>query len=138
LDEFSVGQALAEAFDEPGIARFGRVVELFVAVVRCAGCEQAGAAPGFDRVVVHAELFGDIGQGEHPGGMESGLVAAKLVALGEALDEMAGERLAAKRADAVLVEDRGDLALGVIVEELVDLGDHHGRGFAYLSEGRER
>ena len=56
MDEFSVGEPLAEAFDESGIARFGRVIELFVAVVRFAGCEQAGAAPCLDRVVVDAEL----------------------------------------------------------------------------------
>jgi hypothetical protein len=37
-------------------------------------------------------------------------MAAEPVALGEALDEVAGKRLAVKRADAVLVEDRGGLA----------------------------
>ena len=37
------------------------------------------------------------------------------------------------------VEDRGDLAFGVLVEEPVDLGDHVGRGLAELPDGgRER
>ena len=139
MDEFSAGEPLAEVFDEPWVARFGRVVELFVAVVGFAGCEQPGAGPCLDRVVVHAELFGDLGEREHPGGVESGLVAAELVALAEAFDDVAGERLAVEGPEVLGVEDRGDLAFGVFVEELVDLGDQLGRGFALLTDGgRER
>ena len=100
MDEFSVSQALAEPFDEPGVARFGRVVELLVAIVRLAGCEQPGPAPCLDRMVVNAEPLGDLGQREHPAGVEAGLVAAELVALAEALHDIAGERLAVVGAEA--------------------------------------
>jgi hypothetical protein len=69
LDWFSVGEARAEALDQAWVAGGGRLVELLVAVVGLVAGEQAGAAPGLDRVVVDAELLGDLGEGEHAGGV---------------------------------------------------------------------
>ena len=43
-----------------GVAGRRRLVEPFVLVVGLVGVEQSGAAPGVDRVRVHAELIGDL------------------------------------------------------------------------------
>ncbi len=112
MDEFSVSEALAEVFDESWVAGFGRLVELLVAIVGLVGGEQADGVPAFDRVMVDAELLGDLAQGEHPGRAEPRMPAAEAMVLAQAFDDIAGERLPVEGAEVLLVEDRGDLALG--------------------------
>jgi transposase len=66
----SSGESAAHVGDEAGVAGDGRLVELFVLVVGLVGDEQAGPAPVLDGVAVHAELCGDLVEGEHPAGAE--------------------------------------------------------------------
>jgi hypothetical protein len=56
---FSLAEPPAEALDEPGVVRGGRLEQPLVLVVGLAGVEQAGAVPGLDRAGVHAEVRGD-------------------------------------------------------------------------------
>ena len=63
-------EVAALAFDEAGIAGDGRVEEPGVAVVGLVAGEQAGTVPGLDGAVVHAEVLGDLGDGELAVGAE--------------------------------------------------------------------
>ena len=66
----STFEPAALAFDEAGIARDGRVEEPGVAVVGPVAGEQAGTMPGLDGRGAHAELLGDLGDGEFAGGAQ--------------------------------------------------------------------
>jgi transposase InsO family protein len=80
FDVDSVGEPAAHAFNEPGVAGGGRLVEPFVLVVGLVGDEQAGAVPGLDGGGVHAEPLGDLAEGEHAAGAEAFGVAGQPVA----------------------------------------------------------
>ncbi len=71
FDEDSFGELVAHAFDEPGVAGGGRLEETLVLVVGSMRDEQAGAMPGLDGGRVHAEMVGDLVEGEHPEGAEA-------------------------------------------------------------------
>ena len=64
LGQDSAVDAVAHAFDQPRVAGFGGFVELLVLVVGLVADEEAGVVPVLDRVGVHAEPFGDLGEGE--------------------------------------------------------------------------
>jgi len=65
--------------DQAGVAWRGRLEELHVLVVGLVGGEQPGAVPGLDRAAVHAELFGDLVDGQQAPGVESFDVAGHAV-----------------------------------------------------------
>ena len=69
------------------------------------------------------------GQGEHAGVAESLLAAAQLVVVADVADDEPVEGAAFAAGQAAVVEDAGDLGVGVVVEELVDGGDGVRRGF---------
>ena len=77
--EDSFGESAAHAFDEPGVAGDGWLVEPFVLVVGLVGDEEAGVAPGLDGGGVHAEAFGDFVHGEQASGSEPLGVAGQAV-----------------------------------------------------------
>jgi transposase InsO family protein len=69
LGQNSAVEVAALAFDQAGVAGGGRVVEAGAAVVGLVAGEQAGAMPGLDGGGAHAEVFGDLGDGEFAGGV---------------------------------------------------------------------
>src|ERR1035438_4911838 len=74
------------------------------------------------------ERCGDLGEGEHAGVAEALLAAAQLVVVADVADDERVEGAAFAAGQAALVEDGGDVGVGVVVEELVDGGDDLGRG----------
>ena len=74
----------ALAFDEPRIARGRRVEQPDVLVVGLVRVDHAGAAPGVDGRGVHAELLGELADGEQTAGAEPLAVAGEVV--GAAVD----------------------------------------------------
>ena len=66
--------------------------------------------------VEHAELAGDLGQGEHAGVAESLLAAAQAVVVADVADDERVEGAAFAAGQAAVVEDAGDLGVGVVVE----------------------
>ena len=73
---------------------------------------------------------GHLGQGEHAGVAESLLAAAQLVVVADVADDEPVEGAAFAAGQAAVVEDAGDLGVGVVVEQLVDGGDGGGGGLA--------
>ena len=67
-----------------------------------------------------AELAGDFVEGEQAGLAEPLVVAAEPVAVAVGAEPSGGEGVAFSAGDALLGEDLGDLAVGVLVEQLVD------------------
>ena len=127
------------AFDEPGVAGVGRVEEPVVLVVGLVGGEQSGAVPGLDGGGVHAEMVGDLGDGEQAAGAEPVGVAGEVVAAADVEHDRGGEGLAFAGAVTGGVERVGGLGVGVVVEEPVEHGDGVGVGLAGLpGAGRDR
>src|SRR6516165_1325589 len=133
----SPGELAALAFDQPWIARWGRVEERDVLVVGLAGGEQPGAAPGLDRGDVDAEAAGDLGEGEQAAGAEPVGVAGQVVAAAQVEHDPAGEWLAFAGAVRGGVERGGCLGVGVVVKQPVERGDDRGIGLPGLP-GRRR
>jgi transposase len=133
---FSFGVAPALAFDESGVVDVGRLVEPFVAVVELVGGEQPRGVPGLDRAVLHAESLCGFGDGEHAVGAEAVVAAGESVADAQAVNDGGGEWVAVEGALALLVEQSGDVSLGVVVEQLIDRVDQLGGGAAELADGR--
>ena len=71
LGQNSSVEVAALAFDQAGIAGDGWVEEPGVAVVGFVAGEQAGTMPGLDGRCAHAELLGDLGDGELAGSAEA-------------------------------------------------------------------
>jgi hypothetical protein len=64
----------------------------------------------------HAEVAGHLGQGEHADVTESLLAAAQPVLVADVADDEAVEGAAFAAGQAVVVEDAGDLGVGVVIE----------------------
>ena len=79
--------------------------------------------------------IGHLGQGEHAGVAEPLLAAAQPVFVADVADDEPVEGAAFAAGQAAVVEDAGDLGVGVAVEELVDGGDGCGGGLAELGGG---
>src|SRR5207344_1276393 len=97
--------------------------------------DEPGVVPGLDGSGGDAELAGELGQGEHAGVAESLLAAAQVVVVADVADDERVEGAAFAAGQAAVVEDAGDLGVGVVVEELVDGGDGGGGGLAELGGG---
>jgi hypothetical protein len=85
--------------------------------------DEPGVVPDLDGFGGHAEAAGHLGQGEHAGVAESLLAAAEPVVVADVADDEPVEGAAFAAGQATVVEDGGDLGVGVAVEELVDGGD---------------
>jgi hypothetical protein len=92
-----------------------RVEALAFVVVGVAG-DESGVVPGLDGSGGHAELAGELGQGEHAGVAESLLAAAQAVVVADVADDERVEGAAFAAGQALVVEDAGDLGVGVVVE----------------------
>ena len=126
-------------FGESRVVGGGRLVERVVLVVDVVGGQQPGRVPVFDRVDVHAEPVRGLVRGQQAACAETVVAGGEPAAGAEAPDDRGGERLAFERALALVVEDLGDLAFGVVLEQAVDLLDQLGRGAPELCDGgRER
>ena len=88
--------------------------------------------PDLDGFGGHAQEAGHLGQGEHAGVAESLLAAAQPVFVADVADDEPVEGAAFAAGQAAVVEDAGDLGVGVVVEELIDGGDGGGGGLAEL------
>jgi hypothetical protein len=78
--------------------------------------DEPGVVPGLDGSGRDAELAGELGQGEHAGVAESLLAAAQAVVVADVADDERVERAAFAAGQAAVVEDAGDLGVGVVVE----------------------
>ncbi len=76
---FSLGESSAAIWNEPRIAWRGRLEEMLVLVVGLVSAKEAGTMPGLDRVRLHAELRGDLGESEHAGSSEAVPVAQEVM-----------------------------------------------------------
>jgi hypothetical protein len=94
--------------------------------------DELGVVPDLDGLGRHAEAVGHLGQGEHVGVAESLLTAAEPVVVADVADDEPVEGAPFAAGQATVVEDGGDLGMGVAVEELVDGGDGFGGGLAEL------
>ena len=81
---------------------------------------------------MHAELVGDLVEGEQSAGAESVGVAGQAGVSPDAEHDPRVERLAGPGAVAGGVELLGGLGVGVVVEELVEQSDRVGIGLALL------
>ena len=88
--------------------------------------------PDLDGFGGHPQAAGHLGQGEHAGVTEPLLAAAQPVFVADVADDEAVERAAFAAGQAAVVEDAGDLGVGVVIEELIDGGDDGGGGLAEL------
>ena len=91
----AVTEPVSSVAEQVRVAGGGGLVEPFVLVVGFVGGEQAGAAPGLDGGGVHAEVAGDLGDGEHASRTESFRVARELVLLSDVNDNCCVEGLSA-------------------------------------------
>ena len=94
----------------------GRRVEALAFVVVGVPGDEPGVVPGLDGFGGHAEAAGHLGQGEHAGVAESLLAAAQPVLLADVADDEAVEGAAFAAGQAAVVEDAGDLGVGVVIE----------------------
>ncbi len=76
---FSLGESSATIWNKSRIARGGRLEEMLVLVVGLVPAKEAGTMPGLDRVRLHAELRGDLGESEHAGSSEAVPVAQEVM-----------------------------------------------------------
>jgi hypothetical protein len=113
----------------------GPVVEHFAVVVVAQPADKSGAPPVFDGGWSDGELVGEFGGGEHAGVAEALAAAAQPVGVDDVVDDLAVERFSGAGDDAALVEDLGDLAADVMVEQLVDSGDYRGWCLALFGSG---
>jgi hypothetical protein len=111
------------------------VVEVFAFVVIPLGTDNSGASSGFDGVRVDVVGGGGFGEGEHALAAEPVAAGGDAVGADDVVDDEPVEGLFGAAAEAALVEDGGDLAAGVLVEELVDGGDDFRRGAAGFGAG---
>jgi hypothetical protein len=116
----------------------GRRVEALAFVVVGVPGDEPGVVPDLDGFGGHAEAAGHLGQGEHAGVAESLLAAAQPVLVADVADDEPVEGASFAAGQAAVVEDDGDLGVGVVIEELVDGSDGGGGGFAELGGGLPR
>ena len=83
-----------------------------------------------DRFWADAELFGDLVWVSMPRARRRSRWLGRWLASRQLDDHGSGERLVGAGAPAGLVEFGGDLGVGVVVEESVDLGERVGGGLA--------
>src|ERR1017187_7876906 len=76
---FSLRESSAARWNEPRITRGGRVEEMLVLVVGLVADEEAGMMPGLDGVPLHAEMRGDLVEGEQAGSSKPVPVAQKVM-----------------------------------------------------------
>jgi hypothetical protein len=107
-----------------------RVVELLSVVVVSLATDKTGVVPGFDGASGHAEGGGHFGQGEQAGLAQALSAAAWPVVADDAGDDESVEGTALAAGEAAVVEDVGDLGVGVVVEQVVDGGHDLGCGLA--------
>jgi hypothetical protein len=81
---------------------------------------------------VHAELLGDFLLGEQAAGAQALSVAGEVVGAAQLHDHRSGEGSFHPGASAELVEPLCGLEVGVVVEQLVDLGERVGGGLSGL------
>jgi len=81
---------------------------------------------------------GELGDGEHPGCAEALAAAAQPVGADDVVDDEPVEGLAGAADHALLVEDAGDLACGVPVEQFVDGGEDLGGGSPLVPDEQGR
>ena len=75
-------------------------------------------------------------EGEVTGGAQASKSAGEAVGEADLLDQQPGEREAAAGAESALVQDLDDLGVGVLVEQLIDQGDHYRVGLPGLPGGQ--
>jgi hypothetical protein len=78
--------------------------------------DEPGVVPGLDGSGGHAEQRGGLGQGQHASVAESLLAAAQAVVVADVADHEPVEGAAFAAGHAAVVEDAGDLGMGVSVE----------------------
>jgi hypothetical protein len=76
---FSLRESSAARWNEPRITRGGRLEEMLVLVVGLVADEEAGMMPGLDGVPLHAEMRGDLVEGEQAGSSKPVPVAQKVM-----------------------------------------------------------
>ena len=81
----------------------GRRVEALALVVVGVPGDESGVVPGLDGSAGHAELAGELGQGEHAGVAESLLAAAQAVLVADVADDEAVEGAAFAAGQAAVV-----------------------------------
>ena len=100
------------------------------------GCPvEPGVVPGLDGSGGDAEPCGGFGQGGHAGVAEALFAAAQPVVVADVADGEPVEGAAFAAGQAAVVEDAGDLGMGVAVESLIDGGDGLGGCGAHLGGG---
>jgi hypothetical protein len=89
-------------------------------VVVAVGLQQAGSTPDLDRIRCDVEFSGDLTQVKQAASTEPSVSILEAVRVSNPGDDLPIERQACPRRHAALVEQRRDLAVGVILEEAID------------------
>ena len=105
-------------------------VEAGVLVVVLLALDQSGAVPLPDGRDADVEEYGEFGGGQQAAVAQAVVAVAELVVLADVTDQESVEGASFAAGQAALVEDVGDLGVGVVVEEPVERGDGIGRGLA--------
>jgi hypothetical protein len=100
------------------------IVEALPFVVVSVGGEVAGASPPLHRGRVRPQEFGDFLEGEQAPTAEARVAVLESVGASEPGDGREAEAIGHAGAEPARVEDVGDLAIGMLVEQAIDLGDY--------------
>jgi hypothetical protein len=101
-----------------------RFEEPLVLVVVGVGSEQSVPPPNLDRRRADSKLRCDLGERQHTGFAEPDEARFETMRPLDPPDAGAMDRTSLDRANPPLVEDPGDLRMGVGMEQAIDLGDH--------------
>ncbi len=99
----------------------GSWVKALIPVVEGDGQEKPVVPPGLDGRLVDVEFFRDFMKGQQAGFPQPVIATVEIVLAPDLLDHGTVERVTPSRDLATVVEDRGDLSVGMAVEQPVDL-----------------
>lgn len=122
----SPGDALVLARDGGVAARF--LVEALALVVDVMAAEQPGSSPYLDGPPCNSEPLGQLAGGQHSCFAQPIIPAFQAVGFSDVADEKPMQVSAFAGPIAAFIQELGDLPVGVLVEESVDLCDHRGMG----------
>ena len=100
--------------------------------------QDPGLAPFVDGASGHSKLPGDLVAAQKSAIAQPLIAGLQGITLSHHADQLRGEGEAVTASVSALVEDFGDLAIGVVVQQPVDLGDDFLAGLVHLAPERVR
>ena len=141
-DRFGTSYAPGMAAELPGVFAWRalvRRIEVVATIVGCLSYQQAMASPDLDRRRIYVQAVGQLLQREVATCTEPLVSRSELVGDAHSPNAESGELHATARTHFVGRQHRGNRAVGVIVQQPIDLGDDGGVGLVeHADRERER